>query len=144
MASDIKGVLTLPMLYTELKCSKVERILSDVRGITERICNMVGDSISQNEAVNLVMGYIFSSRKVQVEAIATKALHPRTREDFPMEKWAYHFVAFKNRQKVLAEQEHRHNPDLDCDGAWYKAQQRLAEEILLGNYEKTEELSNGL
>ena len=127
-----------PRMYTALKCSKVEGIVSDVEGITARIRNMVGDSISQNEAVNLVMRYIFSSRIIRNTAIAIKHVHPEMREDSPREKWKYHFVAFKDYQKVLAEQEHRHNLELDCDGAWYKAQQRLAEEILLGNYERTE------
>ncbi|MFH1710781.1 MAG: hypothetical protein ABH840_00550 [Nanoarchaeota archaeon] len=143
MAEDLACKLVDQEMCDAIKSSRVEKIVDDVSWIARKI-GRINPGLQMGETINLVFEYITSSQKIRNKAIATKTLNPKTWEYTSGGKWEYHFMAFKDCQKQLAKQEHKHNPDLDCDGAWYQAQKILAEEILVGNYKRVEDSSKGL
>jgi len=136
--ADLACKLVNQEICDAINSSKVEGIVDDVSWIARRIGRM-NPGLQMGETINLVFEYITSSKNIQDAVSVIEQRCPENKRYPSWGKWDYHFYAFKGCQKILAGQEHKHNPELDCDGAWYKAQQRLAEEILVGNYERLEQ-----
>lgn len=109
-----------------------EKLLEDINGIALRIWSL---DHSNGSASELVFSYIRSS--VEVRDFAREE-SVRIRAKNAKSVWDDHLNGFKEYERSLAWKHHRENPQLDCDGAWYRAQDKIADIILRGEYEKVE------
>ena len=115
------------------KCwTSIEGLPKDIEGIAVRIAKR-NYTLSVSQSYDLVFNFIRSSKEVRDLAKKEK-LSGRERRNI----WHYHFVGFKEYERLLANDIRESHISLDCDGAWYAAQDKLAEIILKDSYEKVE------
>ena len=112
--------------------TSIEGLPKDIEAIADRI-RKIDPSLKKGDCSELVLNFIRSS-----EEILYLAKEKSTRMKKPENVWGYHLSAFKQYEQDFAWRMHREDSKRDCDSNWYLAQDKIAETVLSGSYEKVE------
>ena len=112
--------------------SSIEGLSKDIEAIAKRI-QRLNPSLKNDVCGELVLNFIRSS-----EEILYLAREKSTRMRKPENVWGYHLAAFKQYEQDFAWRMHREDSNRNCNENWYLAQDKIAEIIVEGKYDKIE------